>query len=124
MTVPVMLAELLRAYSMRVQRSSALVVVSPWSSTWVALPNEGSYCVTVRVVVCPAGSAGYRLQVNWLDDAGGFLDADIEVQPCTDAFEQHSMRVTAPLLARTALVYASGQDAVAMAEFDRVSFRE
>lgn len=56
---------------------------------------------------CFAESSEGRLQVNWLDQAGAFIYADIVIVAC-DSEVVNQMDVTAPQMAATAVIYAAG----------------
>ena len=105
--------------------SDGTVLVSSAQPMSQAVPVTPGYEYLLQTLArCPTPGAGYRLQVNWLGADGAFLGTDIQVQECTEGFEPRSTTVQAPASARSAMVYASGQDPVVPVEFDRVSFRK
>ena len=48
-----------------------------------------------------------RLQINWLNERGELVEASIDVVPAEERWRRHTMVVTAPAGAATAVVYAS-----------------
>ncbi|MCW2278990.1 phospholipid carrier-dependent glycosyltransferase [Heliophilum fasciatum] len=64
-----------------------------------------------------------RVQVNWKDADGNFIDANIQVFECTSDWKEYDMVVTAPKNAVVAEIYASGHTAIPM-EVKSVSFKE
>ena len=72
--------------------------------------------------VCSAGSAPYRLQVNWQDTAGAMIDASIQVRECGGSTRPWA--VSAPPRAARAQVYASGHLADPPVELTRISLRQ
>lgn len=72
---------------------------------------------------CTRDRAPFRSQVNWLGADGVFIDTQIDVLPCTDAFRSHRSIVIAPPRATQAMVYATGHEPSRRAEVTRVSFR-
>lgn len=63
-----------------------------------------------------------RLQVNWLDSSGRFINTDIQTFSCSPTAETRVMNVRAPILATQAAIYASGHEATLLL-FEKISFR-
>jgi len=63
-----------------------------------------------------------RMQINWLNAKGRFLQTTIRVFDCTDSLSGHSMEVVAPRNATFAVVYATGHTLVPVV-FTEVSLR-
>lgn len=72
---------------------------------------------------CTRDRAPFRSQVNWLGADGGFLDTQIDVLPCTEAYRSHQSIVVAPPGATQAVVYATGHEPGRLVEVTHVSFR-
>jgi len=64
-----------------------------------------------------------RVQVNWQDEKGEFIKADIKLFDCTSSWSENSMEITAPSNAAYADFYLSSQTNIKM-EFNGASFRE
>jgi len=64
-----------------------------------------------------------RVQVNWLDKDGRFIDASIKTFECTREWAEHSMDVIAPKGAKTGVVYVVGHSSIPL-EYQRSSFKQ
>lgn len=64
-----------------------------------------------------------RVQVNWLDLQGQFITTNIVTFDCDSLWEEHSMEVTSPFNAVTAIVYISGNTSIPL-EYKENSFRQ
>ncbi|WP_051273486.1 hypothetical protein [Desulfotruncus alcoholivorax] len=98
-----------------------IVNVSSPATQRVAVIGGSHYLNTV-VVRCHKERTQGRIQVNWIDANGKFIDTSIQVFECTSDWREHSMEVTAPLNAVSAEVYASGHTTTPL-EFKSVSFK-
>jgi hypothetical protein len=63
-----------------------------------------------------------RIQVNWLDISGSFINTDIVTYDCSMDWAERTMEVVSPENAITAVVYATGHTSVPL-EFKHISFR-
>lgn len=89
----------------------------------VAVKPSARYLYTIRAR-CHNGAASFRMQVNWLDSTGRFIEPTIFVEPCRPEWRSYSTTMTAPLGAATAVVYATGHEPGRVVEVDSVSFRQ
>jgi len=64
-----------------------------------------------------------RIQINWLDAKGQFVSTNIKTFDCSQTLTKHTMDVTAPPHAVTAVVYASGHSTIPI-EFKRNSLTQ
>lgn len=63
-----------------------------------------------------------RLQVNWLNEKGGMVSADIEPFECTGDFSTYTKYVVVPAGAIAGVVYASGHASGDEVEYASLSF--
>ena len=53
-----------------------------------------------------------RVQINWMDTKGQFVNAEIKIFECSSNWSEHVMEVTAPQGASTAVVYTAGHTSI------------
>lgn len=70
--------------------------------------NPGQRYLNTVKSRCEKQASQGRMQVNWLDSKSRFISTDIQVFDCSDSTAEHSMEITAPTTAVSAVVYASG----------------
>jgi hypothetical protein len=63
------------------------------------------------------------MQVNWLDDKGQFVTADIKTFDCAPDWTEHAMVFVAPATAAVAIVYVTGHTATPL-QFKSNSLRQ
>ncbi len=83
------------------------VSVAASATQAVSVAPGGRYLNSV-VARCHEEAAMGRVQINWLDEKGRFILADIKTFDCTSDWTEHSMEVTAPASSAVAIVYTSG----------------
>lgn len=98
----------------------AVTVTAPASQPVSVVPGR-RYQNSVTAMCADQPTQG-RVQVNWLDSKGGFITTDINVFNCSSAETSHSMEVTAPANASTAIVYATAHGNLSVI-ITKVSFR-
>ena len=64
-----------------------------------------------------------RIQVNWLDAKGQFVNTDIQTFECSKEWTTHAMEVIAPVNAAVAVVYTTGHTSIPL-EFKSNSLRQ
>lgn len=69
--------------------------------------EAGTLYVLSHVSRADQPGAYARLQINWLNERGGFVEASIDVVPAGERWTKHSMMATAPDDALAAEVYVS-----------------
>jgi hypothetical protein len=101
-------------------QSVKVTVASPATQSFSVISGR-TFINTVRARCLDQKTQG-RLQVNWSDVKGAFIQTHIDVFDCTPDWQDYAMKVTAPPGAVTATVFASGHTPVALA-FKSVSFK-
>ena len=96
--------------------------VSSNAAQGVAVSSGRRYLNTV-VAKCYKEKTLGRVQVNWHDAKGRFIITNIDTFECSTDWTTHTMEVTAPIDAASAVIYASGHTPT-MIEFKTVSFRQ
>lgn len=82
-----------------------------------------NYLLTEWVRTAETGrDVPFRLQVNWVNATGGFLDASIDRVYANEEWRKFQMSVCAPREASEALVYLSNQDSRTKTDVDDVHF--
>ncbi|QDT93024.1 hypothetical protein Pan161_46960 [Gimesia algae] len=64
-----------------------------------------------------------RMQINWLDTQGRFIDTDLRPIQCSESWNSYSMRVNSPPNAYSAIVYCTGHSNKKI-QFKKNSFKE
>ena len=98
------------------------VNVSSNAAQSVAVTDGRNYLNSV-VARCYKELTLGRVQVNWHDAQGQFIITNIATFECSENWTEHTMEVTAPIDAASAVIYASGHTPT-MIEFKTVSFRQ
>lgn len=88
----------------------------------VSVAPGGRYLNSV-VARCHEETSLGRVQINWLDEKGRFIRADIKTFYCTPDWTEQTMEITAPLSAAVAVVYSSGHTATPI-QFRKNSLRQ
>ncbi len=99
-----------------------LASVSSTAFQGVAVSPGGRYLNAV-VARCSKETTLGRVQINWIDIKGQFVSADIKTFECSPTWAEHSMEVTAPPNAVSAVIYVAGQSAIPL-EFKSNSLRQ
>lgn len=84
---------------------------SPVTQVVQILPGQ-KYRNTVTARCSNSRETKGRIQINWLDSEGKFLDASIKIFECTQDWVEHSMVVAAPNGATSGVVYIVGNTAI------------
>lgn len=95
-------------------------VTSPASQTVPV--SAGQHYRNTVIARCYKEKTQGRVQVNWSDSNGQFIQPDIQVFDCTTDWHEHSIEVTAPTNSAYATVYATGHTGT-FVEFKSVSFK-
>ncbi|MBF0292171.1 MAG: glycosyl transferase [Nitrospinae bacterium] len=103
-------------------RKVILVNVSSSAIQVVAVSAGQRYRNTV-VARCAKEPTTGRIQINWLDAKGQFVNVDIKTFECSPDLVEHSMEVTVPLTAANAIVYVTGHTSIPL-EFKSNSLRQ
>ncbi|MEZ5738033.1 MAG: hypothetical protein R3E68_00320 [Burkholderiaceae bacterium] len=74
------------------------------------------------VARCLGPQVSGRIQLNWLDAKGAYLDTSITVFACTEDWQMHRMQARAPKGAGAVIVYGSAHGEQPIL-FDRISLR-
>ena len=89
------------------------IVVAPGATGTIDIPARnlaGRLLVYRARAVDPAGTVSMRLQVNWADATGGYMDGDLIVADVGATFGNYVMFVSPPAGAATGQVYATLHD--------------
>ena len=84
--------------------------------------RAGEFYLNEVTVRCAGESGQGRVQVNWLDEQGAFLNSDLRAFTCRQAFRVESQEVKAPPGSAAATVYGVGHGEAPVV-VSRVSFR-
>ena len=103
--------------------NGAMIVTINSSATQAVSVNPGVKYRNSVVARCSQGPSIGRVQVNWLDKDGKFIDASIKTFECTHNWMEYSMDVISPKGARTGIVYVVGHSNVPL-EYKRSSFKK
>lgn len=93
------------------------------SATQVVSVYSGQRYLNSVVARCDKEPTMGRIQINWLDIKGQFVNVDIKTFECTPTWAEHSMEVTTPPNAVNAVVYVTGHTATPL-EFKSNSLRQ
>lgn len=93
------------------------------SATQAVAVSSGQLYLNAVIARCFKEKTLGRIQVNWLDAKGQFVNADIQTFECSTDWAAHAMEVTAPLNAAVAVVYTTGHTSVPL-EFKGNSLRQ
>lgn len=100
------------------------MIVSVSSNASQAVSVQGGKRYLNRVSARCAGQPSQgRVQVNWLDSQGQFIATNILPFDCESLWAEHSMEVSSPSNAVTAIVYTTGNTKIPL-EFKENSFRQ
>lgn len=102
--------------------NTILVSVNSPANQQVSVSPGQTYLNTI-IARCAKEPAWGRIQINWLDIKGQFIDTNINVFECSPIFTNHAMIVTAPKDAIKAEVYVTGHTASHL-EFKKDSLRQ
>jgi hypothetical protein len=81
------------------------------SATQAIATSPGQRYLNTVVSKCFKAPSVGRVQINWLDQKGQFIKADIKTFDCTLDWSEQAMEVIAPSSAATAIVYVTGHTA-------------
>lgn len=93
------------------------------SATQVVAVSPGGRYLNTVVARCAKEMSTGRVQVNWLNAKGRFVNADIKAFECSSVWTEYTMEATAPLNAAKAVVYVTGNTSVPL-EFKSNSLRQ
>lgn len=99
-----------------------LASVSASAFQGVVVSPGGRYLNTV-VARCVKEPTSGRVQINWSDSKGQFVNVDIKTFECSPTWAEHTMEVTAPPNAVNAVVYVTGHTSTPL-EFKSNSLRQ
>lgn len=85
--------------------------------------SPGRRYLNTVVARCDDKETQGRVQVNWSDANGQFIDTNIRTFECSADWSKHEVEVTAPTNAVNAAVYATGHSQTSL-KFKQVSFRQ
>jgi len=93
------------------------------SATQALAVSPGQRYLNTVVARCFKEATLGRVQINWLDDKGQFVTADLKTFDCTPDWTEQAMEVTAPTTAAVAIVYVIGHTATPL-QFKSNSLRQ
>lgn len=96
-------------------------VTSPASQTVVV--STGRRYLNTVVARCAKEPTSGRVQINWLDVKGQFINTNIKTFECSAAWTEHAMQVTAPPNAVNAMVFTTGHTPIPL-EFKSNSLKQ
>jgi hypothetical protein len=92
-------------------------------ATQVTVVSPGRHYLNSVVARCAKENTFGRIQINWLDSKGEFINTDIKTFECSPEWTDHTMEVTAPVSAYNAVVYTAGHTSTPL-EFKINSLRQ
>ena len=108
----------------RYDAEAGIILASERSNATQAVSvSPGRHYLNTVVERCAAKTTLGRMQINWLDDHGKFINADGDTFECYPDWTEHTMEVTAPPNAKTAIVYTVGHTLIPL-EFKSNSLRQ
>jgi hypothetical protein len=93
------------------------------SATQAIAVSPGLRYLNTVVSRCSKSPSVGRIQINWLDFKGKFVNVDIKTFECTPEWAEYSMEVAAPSSATLAIVYVTGHTGTPI-EFKSNSLRQ